>query len=195
MDENIVTKKKAAFSRNEKMLRFVCYAGVFLCAIIGILLLLLKEIGLGIAVLSTCVASLFLLSRLFISLVRKWVGGFEKKRVILATVYCLIILIPMVTTFVLTSNMAISADEAQVSSQEMVEYEFSLMRNVQVDGTDLLEFYEVNGYYYFAYQSKLVITEYDGAIFTKYPETYVKVNKYSGTCTIITAYEYQRGKL
>lgn len=195
INNSITAKNKTVYSRNEKILRFICVLGITLCAIIGILLFFLNKIGLGILVLCSCAVSVFLITNFFIGIIKKCFGSHSKKRIIYAGVYALIILIPMLTTSIATYNLSLPIDEMETQSIELVKKEYANKGNVKVCETTLLEKYESGSFFYFCFETKLEITSADGSILRDYPEAYVKVNKYTGSVSFITYVEYQRGKM
>ena len=91
--ENNENCKTISFSRNEKIVRFVCFAGVIICAVIGILLLFLNKIGIGIAIICTSILSFALLLKPVITKIKSIFEKQEKRRIFYAVIYAIIILI------------------------------------------------------------------------------------------------------
>ncbi len=191
----MINKKRLAYSKNEKILRAICFIGIVICEIIGILLFFVNNIVGGIIVFLACLVSSILISSFFTLKIKSWFGNKNKKRVIYAVFYALIILICMVTTVIVCLNMTYSAEDLAIPS---VEYAESTIKgdnvSIKIIKTDLYEYFEVGDSYYFAMETKYEMTETGGAISTHYPVIYVKANKYTGNLAIIDFVQYENAK-
>ena len=191
----MINKKRLAYSKNEKILRAICFIGIVICEIIGILLFFVNNIVGGIVVLLSCLASSFLISSFFTLKIKSWFSNKSKKRAIYAAFYALIILICMVTTVIVCLNMTYSAEDLVNPSIEYAENAIKMDKvSIKIIETDLYEYFEVGDSYYFAMETKYEMTETGGAISTHYPVTYVKANKYTGSLTIIDFVQYENAK-
>lgn len=186
---------KVVFSKNEKILRLICYCGIILCGIIGILLFFLNKIGIGIGILCACSLSIFLITPFVIGKVKKWFKNNESRRIFYALCYMLIILIPMLTAFIGTYNISYSMEEMQESCILEIESQYKNKGNIKACESTILERFETNGNYYYCFETKIEVTSPDGAVLRDYPISFVMANKYTGRITIIDEITYQRAKM
>ncbi|MBE6674469.1 MAG: hypothetical protein E7596_05130 [Ruminococcaceae bacterium] len=187
--------KRPIYSKNEKILRIICFLGIIICEIIGILLFFVNNIVGGIVVILSCIVSSFLVSSFFTLKIKSWFSNKSKKRAIYAAFYALIILVCMVTTVIVCLNMTYSAEALTPPSIELAENTIKGENvKIKIIETDLYEFFEVGDSYYFALETKYELSETGGAVSTHYPVTYVKANKYTGSLTIIDFVQYENAK-
>ena len=136
--------KRPIYSKNEKILRIICFLGIIICEIIGILLFFVNNIVGGIVVILSCIASSFLVSSFFTLKIKSWFSNKSKKRAIYAAFYALIILVCMVTTVIVCLNMTYSAEDLTPPSIELAENTIKGENvKIKIIETDLYEFFEV----------------------------------------------------
>ena len=191
----MVSKCKLCFSKYEKLLRAVCYIGIAICIIIGILLFFVDNILGGAIVISSCLISSFLVSGFFTQKVKTWFGNKDKKRVIYVAFYALIMLICMLTTIIVCLSMTYSAEELAPPSIEYAESAIKMDKaNISIVETEIYEYFTVGDSYYFAMETTYELTETGGVVTLHYPITYVRANKYNGNLSIINFVQYENAK-
>ncbi len=186
---------KITYSKNEKILRTVSFIGIVLCEITSILLFFLGKYLFASIVLISCTLSSFLVSSYFVKKIKKWFGAKERKKLIYAIFYSIIILICMVTTIIICFNIGYNiSDLAPVAVEETnnsIKDENPTASNFE---TNIEECYEINDSYYF-----YLYTEYDvisdvGTVSQKSRISYVKINKYTAYIEWIDFITYENGK-
>ena len=193
MEETNKTKK--AYSKREKILRGICFAGIVICEIIGVLLFFINKPLNAIIILCACVISSFLVCSFITAKVKECFKRFPKKRVIYAVFYALIIMISMVTCAISCFNLTYSADEMAVAAIEFTEASLKEKTPaISIDETDIFDYFDMGNSYYYALETKHSSTETSGVVSVHYSVTYIKVNKYSGSISVIDFVNYENAK-
>lgn len=189
------TNKRVYYSKNEKILRVLCFIIIVVCEIIGILLFALKKPLMGALVIGSCAISSFLISSFFIGKIKGWFGSNPKKRVIYVAAYAIIILICLVTTSIASGKLDYDYDvlreNAIVFSENKIE---EISPNSKIIETDVFEAFELNDSYYFAIEVVYTENGVGGATLRQYKFIYLKINMYTGTTEELDFKKYETAK-
>lgn len=190
------TENKIIYSRNEKIVRIICYVGIALSVIIGILLFPLGKVGGGIAVLCTSAVSLFLLSSFFVKKYKTWFSEHKNKRVIYACLYAFILVLSMFTAAIISYFTAFDESEMSLKATEHTQNAVKAAHpNIHGElTTDLFDFFESGDGYYYAFEIDYELKETGGAILKRSEVKYVKVNKYTSATSFVTFLEFERAR-
>ena len=178
-------KNKIYYSRNEKILRAIVIFGILLAIIAGILLLVLSKVLPGIIVLVVSIICCVAISPLCIRPLKNKFYLHRKKRVIYAFYYALVIVLVLGCALIAAEFSTYDYEDIRPSAIEFVESNLKKdYVNYEIINTDI-DCVEYGDGYYFCMETELHITEVGGAVTTRYPLSYIKVNKYTGKITVI----------
>ena len=190
------TENKIVYSKNEKIVRIICYVGIALSVVIGILLFPLGKVGGGIAVLCTSAVSLFLLNSFFVKKYKAWFAENKNKRIIYACLYAFILILSMFTAAII--SYFTSFDEYEMATKAMEHTQNAVKTaHPNIHGeltTDLFDFFESGDGYYYAFEIDYKLKETGGAILKRSEVKYVKVNKYTSATSFVDFLEFERAR-
>ena len=188
-------KDKITYSKNEKIVRAVCYLGILISFIIGILLLFISKLVGGIIVLVISATGIFLINSFVIIKVKAFINNKPKKKLLLAIFYITVILIVMTTAFIVSTKTSLPyeaiIDKAITYTSEKIDNDIA---NSTVKSTEIFDGFIVGDSYYFALETEYELAGIGGASSVHYCVTYVKINKITGNVseTDFKSYETAR---
>ena len=190
-----ITKGKTKYSKNEKIVRIICFFGIALSVIVGILLFFIHNYIGGILTLVACAVSLILVNSIAVSKFKALISKQEKKKIILALFYIFIILLSMVTAFIFATDIYIPYEEA---INIAIEYAKNDVKETVAGATiveiDAFEAFDSGDSYYIALEIHYTLAETGGTVSSHFPVSYLKVNKITGRVEAITFAIYETAK-
>lgn len=187
----IEEKEKIPYSRNEKIVRFICFAGIFISIIVGILLFPIGKPSGGIIVLSTSAVS-FILMLPFVSRTFKDKFKCHKyRRFIYASFYAAIIILSMLTAVIVSYFTSYPIEDMASSSLDFVSESVSREGSIRNIETEIFDWFEGSDSYYFAIEVNYEKTNMGGAISIHSKTFYIKANKYTSVISSVSFLEYE----
>ena len=185
-------KEKIVYSRNEKIVRVIAIVGIILSFAVGIMLFPLGKVTGGIIVLCASLVACFLVSGYFIRLIKSRFLGYKYKRFVYAAIYGVIMTVSMLTA-VLVSYF--SAYDYDVLSTEAIEYTqeqlTSLDKSIVNVRSEIFDSFESGDSYYVAIETDFEVVGTGNAAAKRSTATYLKINKYIGSMSIIESLQYE----
>ena len=194
MDETTVVSKPR-YSRNEKIVRIIAIIGIILSTVVGIMMFPLGKTTGGIVILATSFVSAFLMCGFVVRGIKNRFSLHKYKRFIVAGFYAFIMILSMLTAALMSyfssyplEDLAIEAIEF---TQDAIEKKDPDIQNIR---SDLFEYFESGDSYFFAIETDFEHVGTGGAISKRSTTTYLKVNKYTSTITVIESLQYEATK-
>lgn len=192
MEEN---KNKIVYSRNEKILRVISIAAIIVSLIVGIMLFPLGKIVGGVIVLCACALSIVLVSGFFTRFIKRKFSTHKYKKAIYASIYALIMVICMLTAVIVSF---FTTYPMETLAQDSISYSQKAIKELDPNANDFesffFDYFEYNDSYYFAIETTYNSVEPGGHISERSANTYIKVNKYTATYSVIKSIEFEKAK-
>lgn len=190
MNEN-TKKHKIVYSRNEKIVRIITIIGILLSFSVGILLFPIGKPTGGIIVLSASVFAAFLVSGFITRRIKSIFGNHKYKKLIFAITYGIIITISMLTAVLVSFFSTFPIDDMAEKSIQFTEEKLALIDATIKDvESNIIHFFESGDSYYFFIETEFKSVDVGGAVANRSSNSYIVVNKFTGTVSPITSLEY-----
>lgn len=185
-------ENKIVYSRNEKIIRVIAIIGIILSVVVGIMLFPLGKVSGGIIVLCTSLLACFLVSSFFIKCVKKCFSFHKYKRFIYAAVYAIIITVSMLTAVLVSYFSSYPYEDLAENSIEYTEEKLtSLDKNIINVKSEIFDSFESGDSYYIAIETDFEVIGTGNAIAKRSTATYIRINKYTASISVIESLEYE----
>ena len=188
-------KEKIVYSRNEMIVRAIAIIGIILSFAIGIMLFPLGKVTGGIIVLCTSFVACFLVSRFFIRIIKSAFSSHKYKRFIYAAVYGIIMTVSMLTAVLVSYFSAYPYEDLSLEAIEYTEEKLtSLDKNIINVKSEIFDSFESGDSYYIAIETDFEVVGTGNAIAKRSSATYLQINKYTASISIIESLQYEIAK-
>ena len=185
-------KEKIIYSRNEKIVRIIAIIGIILSFIVGIMLFPLGKATGGIIVLCATLVACFLLSGFFIRIIKTRFAAYKYKRFVYAAIYGIIMTVSMLTAVLVSYFSAYDYDALSPKAIEYTEEQLtSLDKNIVNVKSEIFDNFESGDSYYIAIETDFEVIGTGNATAKRSTATYLQINKYTGSMTIIESLQYE----